>query len=325
MRVNQGFLGWGVFFILVGAIPLAVNSGYLPADQVDDWWSYWPLILVGIGIGIILSRTVLNWLGGLIVAATFGLMVGSLVATGVGGIPLSGCGGGDTAGIAFPSRSGQFTGAADVELDFNCGELTVTTVAGSGWSLEGSDDTGAGPDLVSSDTSLRIETRDPTGFPLSRAPDRWQLTLPQAVEIDLRTRLNAGSGDIALGGADLGAVDVEMNAGSIRLDMTGATASSLDVGINAGSIGITLPASSLAGSIEANAGSVEICTPPDVGLRIETGESLTASYDYDGQGLTQSGDTWTSAGYESASVKLDLKTQGNAASFSLNPEDGCNG
>jgi len=81
MRINQGFLGWGVFLILVGAIPLAVNAGVIPAERVDDWWSYWPLILVGIGIGIVLSRTAFNWLGGLVVAATFGLMVGSLAAT----------------------------------------------------------------------------------------------------------------------------------------------------------------------------------------------------------------------------------------------------
>src|SRR3972149_1043416 len=104
MRINQGFLGWGVFLILVGAIPLAVNAGYLAADQVGDWWRNWPLILVGIGIGIILSRTVVSWLGGLGVAATFGLMVGSLVASGIsggGGFPMIGCGGDGGAGTPF--------------------------------------------------------------------------------------------------------------------------------------------------------------------------------------------------------------------------------
>jgi hypothetical protein len=326
MRVNQGFLGWGVFLILVGAIPLAVNAGVIPADRVDDWWSFWPLILVGIGLGIILSRTTLNWLGGLVVAATFGIIVGSLAATGIGGIPFTGCGGGDEAGTPFPSRSGQFTGQASVHLDFNCGDLTVTAAQGSGWSLEGSDDTGEGPIVDSGDTSLRIESRERVvGFAIA-AKDTWRVGLPTAVPLDLDIGLNAGSGDVDMTGASLGRVQVNMNAGDVRLDLGRAeTLAGLDVGVNAGAIGITLPATSVTGAIEANAGSVKICVPSGVGLRLRTTDNLTASYQYDGQGLVHEGDTWTSPSFDSAAVKVDLATHGNAASFTLNPEDGCDG
>ena len=78
MHIRRGFLGWGVFLILAGAVPLAVRSGYLSEDQVGRLWTLWPLILVGIGVGLILSRTRFDFLGGIIVAATFGLMVGRL-------------------------------------------------------------------------------------------------------------------------------------------------------------------------------------------------------------------------------------------------------
>ena len=54
MHVHRRFLGWGVFFILLGAIPLAVQAGLLTAAQVADWWRFWPLILVGIGLGLLL-------------------------------------------------------------------------------------------------------------------------------------------------------------------------------------------------------------------------------------------------------------------------------
>ena len=57
MHIRRGFLGWGVFLILAGAIPLLVRSGYLDADQVGRLWQLWPLILVGIGVGLILGRT----------------------------------------------------------------------------------------------------------------------------------------------------------------------------------------------------------------------------------------------------------------------------
>ncbi len=329
MRINSGYLGWGIFLILVGAIPLAVNAGYIAADQIDDWWSYWPLILVGIGLGIILSRTTFHWLGGLVVAATFGLMVGSLAAAGIGGVggfPLAGCGGGDSAGTPFPSRNGQFSGQASVHVDLNCGDLTMAAASGAGWTLNGSDGTGQGPDVQSSDTSLRIESRQGVGFPLGSAKNAWNMVLPTAVPIDIDLGLNAGSGDVDMSGAALGRVQVDLNAGDIRLALGEATAiTGLDVGVNAGSIGVTLPALSLTGALEANAGSVKICTPDGVGLRLRTTDSLTASYAYDGSGLVKDGETWTSPGYDAAAVKIDLATHGNAASFTLNPKDGCDG
>ena len=34
MRIDRSFVGWGLFFIVVGAIPLAVHGGALTADQV---------------------------------------------------------------------------------------------------------------------------------------------------------------------------------------------------------------------------------------------------------------------------------------------------
>ena len=49
MRINRGFLGWGVFLLIVGAIPLAVRAGYVTVDQIGNVGSLWPLILIGIG------------------------------------------------------------------------------------------------------------------------------------------------------------------------------------------------------------------------------------------------------------------------------------
>ena len=94
--------GWGVFLILAGAVPLGVRAGYLDADQVGRLWSLWPLILIGIGVGLILRRTRLAFLGGLIVAATFGLMVGGLLSVGSTGFAGGNCGG---AGATKPSRN----------------------------------------------------------------------------------------------------------------------------------------------------------------------------------------------------------------------------
>ena len=94
MHIRRGYLGWGVFLILAGSVPLLVRAGYLTTDQVGRLWSLWPLILVGIGIGLILSRTRFDFVGGLVVAATFGLMVGGLLSAGVSTISGGTCGSG---------------------------------------------------------------------------------------------------------------------------------------------------------------------------------------------------------------------------------------
>ena len=93
--------------------------------------------------------------------------------------------------------------------------------------------------------------------------------------------------------------------------------------LTAGSAGVTLPNLTMTGTIEANAGSIRLCVPAGVGLRIETGGSVAASYDF--HDLVQDGSVWTSPGYAEAAVRIDLRTDGTAASFTLDPEGGCDG
>ena len=107
MHIRRGYLGWGVFLILTGAVPLAVRAGYLTDDQIERLWTLWPLILVGVGVGLILSRTRFDFIGGIIVAATLGLMAGGLLSSGVGTLSSGACGQ-DTGTAAFPTREGTF-------------------------------------------------------------------------------------------------------------------------------------------------------------------------------------------------------------------------
>ena len=86
MRIDRDMLGWGVFFLVAGGVSIGVQQGAIPATFLDHWSSFWPLILVGIGLSLILARTALDLIGGLIIAATFGLMVGGALTVGFGGI-----------------------------------------------------------------------------------------------------------------------------------------------------------------------------------------------------------------------------------------------
>ena len=326
MHIRRGYLGWGVFLILTGAVPLALRAGYLTDDQIDRLWTLWPLILVGIGVGLILSRTRFDFLGGIIVAATLGLMAGGLLSSGVGTLSSGACGQ-DAGTAAFPTREGTFSAAGgSVGVEIDCGNVTLAAAPGDGWRVEGQDADGIGPLIEATETSLRVRPRedDQPGFWAFGQRDAWQITVPQAVLIDLDLHMNAGQSTVDLSGALVGALALELNAGAATVDL-GATETiqRIDIRLNAGSLGVTLPHGSMTGSIHANAGAVRLCAPEGVGLKLHAGESIVASYNYADQGLLQDGSTWTTPGFDEASQKIELTTDANAGSFVLDPEDGC--
>jgi len=70
-----------------------------------------------------------------------------------------------------------------------------------------------------------------------------------------------------------------------------------------------------------NAGSLELCVPADVSVAITIEDAnITFSHNLDEAGLTRQGDTWN-GGSGPPAVTLDV--DGNAASFTFNPDGGC--
>lgn len=326
MHIRRGFLGWGVFLILAGAVPLAVRAGYLTNEQIGRAWNLWPLILVGVGIGLILRHTPLHFVGGLIVAATVGLMAGALLSGGVAGFSTGACGEGSGT-LAFPTRDGTFsTSGANVDVELDCGSLALGVGAGNAWRVEGQDRDGVGPDIRAEQGSLSLRSRnDNRGF-FGALGDRqsWRVTVPSTPRLDLDLQVNAGSSTIALEGATLGTVKLQLNAGSTTVDLRSVREiEDVDFELNAGSLGVTLPDVSMTGSIQVNAGSVNLCAPTGAGLRLHTGENIISSYNYGGHGLVQSGSTWTTPGFATAAIKIELQTEANAGSITLDPGDGC--
>ena len=330
MHVRRGALAWGVFLILAGAIPLAVRAGVLSQGQVSDLWALWPMILLGLGVGLLLGRSRFGFIGGLVVAATLGLIVGGLLSVGLGGAGnlSAGACGDPSHGKAFQERTGSLPApVASVQLAANCGDVTLGTAPGEIWTVRGQDWDGVGPEVASGVDTLTIRSTDgggPMGIFSARAT--LAVTIPTGPTLDLDIELNGGSTSLDLTGAAIASAALEVNAGSVTMDLGSIREiRDLQVGLNAASAGITLPALSLTGTIQANAGSVRLCAPPGVGLRLQTGGSIAANFDYEDHGLVQDGSTWITPGYEEATVQIDLTTDGNAASFTLDPDDGCGG
>lgn len=323
MRIDSRFLGWGVFFIVLGGVPLAVGQGWIDPATIVGWWRFWPLILIGIGVGLILRRTPAHFVGGLIVAATFGLLFGSLLAGGAHGGLGFGCVS-ERSGVALPPIEGGFGPNATVDLDMSCGDLTVEPVAGSAWNLIASTPGGRNPIDATAPDRLDIRSAERSWFgPFGDDNgESWKVGLPTDPTLDLRATLNAGTARLDLAGLHLRALSMTTNAGRTTIDLSGATVGSLSYTLNAGQTRILLPSSTLSGSATVNAGDLGFCVVPGTALRIDSNSTL-ASNNFDERGLIQSGTTWTSPGYDSAAVRIDLSLSANAGSIELDPEGGC--
>ncbi len=329
VRVNRGLLGWGVFFIVTGVVPLAVSNGGIDPARLDGVFGLWPLILVGIGLGLLLAETKAAILGGLVVAVTCGIMAGSLLAgasvfgfgTGSGACGLNPTAG---SGEAFETRQGSFTGLAEVRLRMNCGTVTATSSTGSGWMLEGTAGPGLDPDVEGGDTRLSVSSPDAGGPILGAAAARWQLTLPEAVPMDLELGVDAGSADLALDRTRVTRLDVGVNAGDARIGLgDDPDLASVGASVNAGSLTLDLPAAPFRGRISVNAGSAEVCLPPGTAVRVQADDISLGSTNLAALGLVQQGSSWTTPGFAQASVKVELDISVNLGSFTLDPEDGC--
>jgi hypothetical protein len=315
MRLDRRLLGWGTFFILLGAIPLAVRAGYVDAAQLERWWSLWPLLLIGWGLGLVLRETPIDWLGGAVTTLTFGIMGGSLIATGISTIPFGAACGGE-GGTAFPEQRGTLASTSTVSISLPCGELTIEPVNGNDWSVSGTSWPDRGPVVRTDDGGLQVSA--PEGFDLgSKGRPAWVVGLPSAAQgIELDLTLNAGQGRANFDGLSLNGVHVTLNAGDLSVDVARAMSLAGVTGtVNAGSLSVGLMASGQA-EFNVNAGSLTICLPEGAEVHVDTAGAL-GSNNLDELGLEPIGNDWQTPGYDTATSKVILSVTTNAGSFDL--------
>jgi len=332
VHINRRLLGWGVFLVLLGGIPVAVRQGLIPADSLARAWTLWPLLLVAAGVGLLLRSTRLAVLGTLLAAGTLGVIGGGLVATGF--VPFGTCGAGDSSGsggsggnaVAFGAQQGTLGPTATADITLNCGDLTVSTADGAGWSLDATGPKG-GPRVDAAPDRVTIASRNTSGLDFLDTRSTWNVTLPSSSTLDLATQVNAGTAQMDLGTGRLGQVRVGVNAGGLTLNLSRVTAiAGLDVTLNAaGNTRIVLPGVSVRGVVHANAASASLCAPPGAALRLTPNDNPTASNNYGQRGLVRNGDAWETPGYATAQVRIELDTAVNAGSFNLEQEGSCGG
>jgi hypothetical protein len=328
MHVNRGLLGWGVFFLALGAVPLAVQSGRIDTETAGRAWELWPLLLIGAGLALVLRRTPLAALGAVLVGLTFGLMAGGLVAggSGPGSIALCGIGGGTESAPNAPVTTGSLAAQASVELSVDCGSATATTQPGSDWKLAWPSG-GNPPDVnASSPSRLVVDMRNRNRFGVGEPRSQWSLALPTDPTIDLSLSVNAGSANLGLAAAKARSASLSVNAGDAKVDLGGSTGMQhVDGSENAGSLSVALPppAAELTGSFSANVGTVRICLPASVPVRVTVDDQTLGSTNLGQRGFVQNGDTWVRGAWDGASSRITLDVSTNLGSVTFDPEGGC--
>lgn len=323
MELDRRLVGWGLIFILIGAVPLAVNAGWLDSGTVSRWVELWPLVIVAIGVSIVLSRTPAAWIGTLAVALVVGTMVGGLVATGFHGFPAIGACGGGTA-QPFPAQSGTLGSAGRINVEFDCGKLAVSSAPGSSWQLSGNDGNGTPPEVDTSGTGVVIRSPYGPGPLFNRGKVAWNLSVPQGPSLDLGLTLNAGEGTVDLTGASVASFNVTVNAGSLDATLgSTATSNAVNLTVNAGSATLGTGATSGDMNLSLNAGSLDVCIPGGSAARV-TWHGTLASHDLDGLGLVKVDDhTWTTQAFSAGAPHFELDVNANAGSFSLKLGGNC--
>lgn len=325
MRVNRGLLNWGVFFIALGAVPLLVRNGQVSAAAVADAWSLWPLILVGIGLGLVLRLTPLAWLGGALVAATFGLMFGALLSgSGSGGA--IGCAGSEATETS--SRSGLVAGDRfDLGIELTCGDVSVERAADARWLVSATHGVDEAPAIVGSTTSLDVRSPgdDAVTFFTDQGKDSWQVTVPTGPALSVGLTLDFAGGDLALGPGPVSSIGSTLNFSNAEVDLAAADltgGASVGATLNFSSETLSLPAAQVSGGMTLNFSSLKLCVAPDAALRISHQGTLSSD-DFAGAGLEQAGDAWQTPGFESATPRIDLDVTSTFSSITLDRSGGC--
>ena len=324
MRIRRGFLNWGTFLICLGTVPAAVQLGVLDRGLAGDLLRLWPLVLVGIGLGLLLRFTPFAAVGGIVVAATLGLLFGGLFA---GGFPSSvaACGSGPASGPEV-YREGAFSGdGATLSVELSCADIEVGRASGETWSVQAITADG-NPRIDFDERSLSLRSRDSDGFIFpGLGRESWHVSLPADPALSMSATLNASSGTMSVGNGPLEQLNATFNASDLRVDLSGPAdndAHRFNGTLNASSVTLAMPDGDLTGNITLNASSLTVCVPPGAGLSI-TYEDTLSSHNFAEAGLAGADGSWRTSNYASAASQISLDLNANVSSINVDRSGGC--
>jgi len=137
------------------------------------------------------------------------------------------------------------------------------------------------------------------GINFGTTRNRWDLTLGNAVPVDLKIDLGAGRSDIDLRGLKLERVEIDMGVGEAELDLRGPHAAGFLVKIDGG------------------VGSGKIALPSEVGVRVKIDGGLGS---VNAHGLTKQSGAYVNDAYGKSPVTIEVDIDAGIGSLDLTCE-----
>ena len=296
-----------IILIVVGLLFLYAN--YRPG--FDPWLilkTYWPLILIFIGLGKMLDSMRARQNPGAPAASSIGVTVAVVAFIGVLAILLwhgrsFSRGRRDSSFIRHESHTVDLQNARSVSssVQASAGQLTISEgsrhLLDADFSFSDSyasphvdyhvDDSGVGQLTIS---------QDDRSSHFGASHNDWNLRFSDDVPLELKIDMGAGQGHFRLRDLLLTRLKVDMGAGQVDVDLTGDRKKDLDA------------------DIEGGVGQATIRLPAKVGVAVRASGGLGA---INAHGLKRDGDEYTNDVYGKTPATIHLKVEGGVGEINL--------
>jgi len=295
-------IAFGVLFLL---------NRWSPAFEP---WSilrtYWPLILIFIGLGKIWDNVQRsrnpNQPPGISLGATFGtvafvLVIALLIWHGRG---FSHKHGADW-GLKHVSQAVDLKDAksAHARLEMGAGELTINSGAthfmDADFTFTGSYDEPHVDYSVANGIGQVTISQDSKSIHIGHSQNDWNLHFNKDVPLELKIDMGAGRGNLHLRDVPLTRLDLNIGAGQVDVDLTGDRKTDL------------------AADIEGGVGQANIRLPRNVGVIVHASGGIGS---VESHGLKHEDDTYTNDAYGKTPATIRLKVEGGIGQIVLSQE-----
>lgn len=307
---RRASLVFPIFLIALGAIFLYANWH----PYFDPWpilWTYWPLILIFIGLGTIWD----HWrrrqnpevprgssLGASIGAVAFVIVLLVLLSHGHRSRRWSG----GSFAMQHQSRTVDRQNAKSVRVTLEMGAGNLDLSGGSSHLLEADFDyrTSMGAPAVDyavsgTEGELKVSQDNSENHFQTTGDNRWSLHLANDIPMEIKIDMGAGRGNLRLRDIDVTRLNLDMGAGQVDVDLTGNRKSDLNA------------------DIEGGVGQANIRLPRDIGVIVNASGGIGT---IEAPGLNHDGDQYTNAKYGKSPVTLHVKVEGGVGTIRLTQE-----
>src|SRR6267378_3690638 len=274
-----------IILIAVGALFLFRNwrPGF---DPVPILWTYWPLILIFIGVGKIWDNVRRSRNPNAPPGVSIGASIGTIAFVLVLVVLL-------WHGRSFPRSHGFYSGSkhntqtvdlqgaksAHARLEMGAGHLIIYGVAG-----------GLGQLNISQESH---------SVHFGRSQNDWNLHFSKDLPLELKVDMGAGQGNLHFRDVPLTRLDLNLGAGQMDVDFTGDRKTDLTA------------------DIEGGVGQASIRLPKNVGVIARASGGIGS---INVHGLKHDGDSYTNDAYGKSPATIHLKVEGGIGQITLTQE-----